>query len=168
MNGLPQNGSPVICEMSCNHYTGHDGGTGGTRALIMDDQGDVFASATGEHAPFASPEIGRAEFILLAIPLSVAKNGLRIFNHDDARNANRSWVLDREAALPGRNRLLSRRAAGDNLTPLDFAPWRSQRSGNSGPSPGQCAAWSLTSCSIKREGQPRKVCLSMDKAERHC
>ncbi|HVZ17208.1 MAG TPA: FGGY family carbohydrate kinase, partial [Terriglobales bacterium] len=43
-------------------YTlGIDVGTGGTRALIVDDQGRVIASATEEHAPFASPQIGWAE-----------------------------------------------------------------------------------------------------------
>ena len=43
-------------------YTlGIDVGTSGTRALIIDEQGRVVASATEEHAPFASPEIGWAE-----------------------------------------------------------------------------------------------------------
>lgn len=36
-------------------------GTGGTRALIVDEQGRVVASATEEHVPFASPQIGWAE-----------------------------------------------------------------------------------------------------------
>jgi len=36
-------------------------GTGGTRALIIDEQGHVLASATEEHAPFSSPQIGWAE-----------------------------------------------------------------------------------------------------------
>ncbi len=36
-------------------------GTGGTRALIIDEQGRVVASDTEEHAPFASPKIGWAE-----------------------------------------------------------------------------------------------------------
>jgi xylulokinase len=40
---------------------GIDVGTGGTRALIIDEQGHVRASATEEHAPFASPQIGWAE-----------------------------------------------------------------------------------------------------------
>ncbi len=45
-----------------NIYTlGIDVGTSGTRALIIDEQGRVIASATEEHAPFASPEIGWAE-----------------------------------------------------------------------------------------------------------
>src|SRR6266852_8058398 len=43
------------------HTLGIDVGTGGTRALIMDEQGRVVASATEEHAPFASPQIGWAE-----------------------------------------------------------------------------------------------------------
>ncbi len=40
---------------------GIDVGTGGTRALILDEKGCVVASATEEHAQFASPEIGWAE-----------------------------------------------------------------------------------------------------------
>ncbi len=40
---------------------GIDVGTGGTRALIINQQGRVVASATEEHAPFASPQIGWAE-----------------------------------------------------------------------------------------------------------
>src|SRR5215467_15492480 len=40
---------------------GIDVGTGGTRAVIIDDQGKVVSSATSEHAPFASPQIGWAE-----------------------------------------------------------------------------------------------------------
>jgi xylulokinase len=43
------------------HFLGIDVGTGGTRALIIDEQGRVIASATEEHAPFASPQIGWAE-----------------------------------------------------------------------------------------------------------
>ncbi len=36
-------------------------GTGGTRALVMDGEGRIISSATEEHAPFASPQIGWAE-----------------------------------------------------------------------------------------------------------
>jgi sugar (pentulose or hexulose) kinase len=36
-------------------------GTGGTRALIVDERGKLIASATEEHAPFVSPKIGWAE-----------------------------------------------------------------------------------------------------------
>jgi len=36
-------------------------GTGGTRALIVDDQGRLISSATADHEPFASPKIGWAE-----------------------------------------------------------------------------------------------------------
>ena len=44
------------------HYVlGIDIGTGGTRALIMDEKGRIFSSATEEHEPFASPKIGWAE-----------------------------------------------------------------------------------------------------------
>src|SRR6202162_1560683 len=42
-------------------FLGIDVGTGGTRALVIDEQGRVVASATEEHAPFTSPKIGWAE-----------------------------------------------------------------------------------------------------------
>jgi xylulokinase len=40
---------------------GIDVGTGGTRAVLVDEQGNVAASATAEHEPFASPQTGWAE-----------------------------------------------------------------------------------------------------------
>jgi xylulokinase len=40
---------------------GIDVGTGGTRAVIMDQQGRVIAAATEEHEAFTSPQIGWAE-----------------------------------------------------------------------------------------------------------
>jgi xylulokinase len=40
---------------------GIDVGTGGTRAVAVDEGGQVVASATSEHEPFASPQIGWAE-----------------------------------------------------------------------------------------------------------
>jgi xylulokinase len=43
------------------YLLGIDVGTGGTRALIIDDKGHVLSSATEEHIPFASPRIGWAE-----------------------------------------------------------------------------------------------------------
>ncbi|HEY4838575.1 MAG TPA: xylulokinase [Candidatus Acidoferrales bacterium] len=43
------------------HVLGIDVGTGGTRAVIMNENGRIIASATKEHAPFASPQIGWAE-----------------------------------------------------------------------------------------------------------
>jgi xylulokinase len=43
------------------HLLGIDVGTGGTRALIIDQQGKIIAAATENHAPFASPKIGWAE-----------------------------------------------------------------------------------------------------------
>jgi xylulokinase len=67
-------------------YTlGIDVGTSGTRALIIDEQGRVVASATEEHAPFASPEIGWAEqhpedwwrACCLVVPKAVEKVRLR-------------------------------------------------------------------------------------------
>src|SRR4051812_49676037 len=42
-------------------YLGIDVGTGGTRALVIDAQGNVVASASAEHAHFASPRPGWAE-----------------------------------------------------------------------------------------------------------
>ncbi len=43
------------------YLLGIDVGTGGTRALIVDEKGSVISSATEEHEPFASPRIGWAE-----------------------------------------------------------------------------------------------------------
>jgi xylulokinase len=43
------------------YVLGIDVGTGGTRALIIDKSGLVVSSATEEHVPFASPQIGWAE-----------------------------------------------------------------------------------------------------------
>jgi xylulokinase len=40
---------------------GIDVGTGGTRAVVVDENGNVVASATAEHAPFVSPQTGWAE-----------------------------------------------------------------------------------------------------------
>jgi xylulokinase len=40
---------------------GIDVGTGGTRAVVVDENGSIVASATAEHAPFASPQTGWAE-----------------------------------------------------------------------------------------------------------
>lgn len=42
-------------------YLGIDVGTGGTRALLMDAQGKIIASASAEHENFASPTPGWAE-----------------------------------------------------------------------------------------------------------
>jgi xylulokinase len=44
-----------------SYVLGVDVGTGGTRALVISDRGQIVASATEEHEPFASPEIGWAE-----------------------------------------------------------------------------------------------------------
>ena len=43
------------------YFLGIDVGTGGTRALIINESGQVIASATKEHEAFGSPEIGWAE-----------------------------------------------------------------------------------------------------------
>lgn len=42
-------------------FLGIDVGTGGSRALVIDENGKIIASATAEHQAFASPEIGWAE-----------------------------------------------------------------------------------------------------------
>ena len=43
------------------YFLGIDVGTGGTRALVVGHDGHIVASATEEHEPFASPQIGWAE-----------------------------------------------------------------------------------------------------------
>jgi xylulokinase len=43
------------------HLLGIDVGTGGTRALVINEHGQVIASATAEHEAFASPRTGWAE-----------------------------------------------------------------------------------------------------------
>lgn len=42
-------------------FVGIDTGTGGSRVVVIDENGRITASATAEHTPFASPEIGWAE-----------------------------------------------------------------------------------------------------------
>lgn len=67
------------------HVLGIDVGTSGTRALIINEQGHVVASATEEHAAFASPQIGWAEqhpddwwrACCIAVPKALQKAGLR-------------------------------------------------------------------------------------------
>jgi xylulokinase len=44
-----------------SYVLGVDVGTGGTRAVVISERGQILASATEEHQPFASPEIGWAE-----------------------------------------------------------------------------------------------------------
>ena len=43
------------------NFLGMDVGTGGTRAVLVNQQGQVIASAASEHAPFRSPHPGWAE-----------------------------------------------------------------------------------------------------------
>jgi xylulokinase len=43
------------------NFLGIDVGTSGTRAVLIDASGKIIASATAEHEPFCSPEIGWAE-----------------------------------------------------------------------------------------------------------
>ena len=42
-------------------FLGIDVGTGGSRAVLIDEDGKIVASATVEHIPFASPQVGWAE-----------------------------------------------------------------------------------------------------------
>src|SRR5437773_4527334 len=42
-------------------FLGIDVGTGGSRVVVIDTAGRVVAAATGEHEPFASPQLGWAE-----------------------------------------------------------------------------------------------------------
>jgi len=44
-----------------SYVLGVDVGTGGTRAVVISEGGQIAVSATEEHEPFASPEIGWAE-----------------------------------------------------------------------------------------------------------
>jgi xylulokinase len=67
------------------YFLGIDVGTGGTRALIIDERGRVVASATEEHRAFATPQIGWAEqdpsdwwrACSAAIPQALAQGKLR-------------------------------------------------------------------------------------------
>ena len=43
------------------HFLGIDVGTGGSRAVLIDGAGQIIASHTVEHVPFASPQMGWAE-----------------------------------------------------------------------------------------------------------
>lgn len=53
---------PWFCKLGDGiKFLGIDVGTGGTRALIIDERGRVVASATEEHVPFASPHLAWAE-----------------------------------------------------------------------------------------------------------
>src|SRR4030095_13748255 len=42
-------------------FLGINGGTGGSRAVLIEESGQIVASATVEHEPFASPQTGWAE-----------------------------------------------------------------------------------------------------------
>jgi xylulokinase len=67
------------------YFLGIDVGTGGTRALVIDEGGRVVASATEEHRAFASPQIGWAEqdpsdwwrACRVAVPKALAQGNLR-------------------------------------------------------------------------------------------
>jgi xylulokinase len=47
--------------MMVSKILGVDVGTGGTRAVLLRDDGRVLSAATSEHAPMRSPQIGWAE-----------------------------------------------------------------------------------------------------------
>ncbi len=67
------------------YFLGIDVGTGGTRALVIDEAGRVIASTTEEHRAFASPQIGWAEqdpsdwwrACGVAVPRALAQGHLR-------------------------------------------------------------------------------------------
>jgi xylulokinase len=48
-------------EVTLPNLLGIDVGTGGTRAIVIDERGRIAGSATVEHVPFASPQTGWAE-----------------------------------------------------------------------------------------------------------
>lgn len=52
---------PASSENNEMNFLGIDVGTGGSRAVLVDERGRIVASATIEHAPFASPQTGWAE-----------------------------------------------------------------------------------------------------------
>jgi xylulokinase len=66
-------------------FLGIDVGTGGTRALVIDEGGRVISSATEEHQAFSSPQIGWAEqdpsdwwrACRVAVPKALAQGHLR-------------------------------------------------------------------------------------------
>ena len=67
------------------YFLGIDVGTGGTRALVIDERGFVVASATEEHQAFTSPRIGWAEqdpcdwwrACCVSVPKALAQGHLR-------------------------------------------------------------------------------------------
>jgi xylulokinase len=79
---MPAGASRATVDM---HFLGIDVGTGGTRALIIDERGRVVASATEEHQAFASPQIGWAEqdpgdwwrACCVAVPKALAQGHVR-------------------------------------------------------------------------------------------
>ena len=52
---------PAYARRNTIYFLGIDVGTSGTRALLLDERGEIAGSATEEHAPFTSPSIGWAE-----------------------------------------------------------------------------------------------------------
>jgi xylulokinase len=67
-----------------SYLLGIDVGTGGTRAIVVDDGGRIVGAATAEHVPFASPQTGWAEqdprdwwrATCAAVPAALAKAGV--------------------------------------------------------------------------------------------
>src|SRR5207245_2562036 len=58
---LRPSGNPFCIRVEIMNLLGIDVGTGGTRAVLIDSEGRVRASATVENVPFASPRTGWAE-----------------------------------------------------------------------------------------------------------
>src|SRR5258707_13801927 len=52
---------PVKARTMTARLLGIDVGTGGTRAVLLDETGRVLGAATAEHAPMSSPKVGWAE-----------------------------------------------------------------------------------------------------------
>jgi xylulokinase len=92
-------------------FLGIDVGTGGTRALVIDETGSVIASATAEHQPFASPRIGWAEqdpddwwrACCLAIRSAIERGGL---NRDHIHCVGFSGQMHGAVLLDDRDRVL--------------------------------------------------------------
>ncbi len=85
-HGLAIDARPQKTRLSMPEYVlGIDVGTGGTRAVVVDESGHILASATEPHEPFASPRIGWAEqhpedwwrAAGIAVPKVLAEGNLR-------------------------------------------------------------------------------------------
>ena len=90
------------------HILGIDVGTGGTRALIVDEKGCVISSATEEHEVFASPQIGWAEqdpedwWRACGIAVQKALDAANLSGSDCLRRFFRADARRRDAGCRGR------------------------------------------------------------------